>query len=392
MRAVMLPHDAPQPRDLTMHLETLAVHAGRTPDPTTGSVTPPIHPSTTFLRAADGSYPHGFSYARENNPTRHALEQALAALESGSVAAAFPSGNAATSAVFQALNPGDHVLVAAEVYHGTRLIAQRFAEQWGIRVSFVPMDNLEAVQAAIRPDTRLLWVETPSNPRLTIADIAELATLAHAHGALCICDNTFATPILQSPLALGADLVMHSTTKYIGGHSDLLGGCVIAREHDAFFERVRAYQVLGGAAPSAFDCWLLLRSLPTLPLRVRTQSASALQIAQFLAQHPRVRRVYYPGLPEHPGHTIAEKQMRGGFGGMVSFEIDGTEADALALAGRLRLFTHATSLGSVESLIDHRASVEGPSSTLPPGLLRLSIGLEHPDDLIADLAQALEAL
>ncbi|MCS7324355.1 MAG: aminotransferase class V-fold PLP-dependent enzyme, partial [Thermoflexales bacterium] len=313
-------------------------------------------------------------------------------LEGGAVAAAFASGNAATSAVFYALKPGDHVILPAETYHGTRLIAQRFAQQWGLQVSFVPMDDLDAVRRAFRPNTCLVWVETPSNPRLFISDIAQIAALAHAHGARCVCDNTLATPVLQNPLALGADLVTHSTTKYIGGHSDLLGGCVIAREHDAFFERIRDYQVLGGAVPSAFDCWLLLRSMQTLPLRVRAQSASALRVAHFLAQHPRVRRAYYPGLPTHPGHAIAAAQMRDGFGGIVSFELAGTEAEALALAGRLRVFTHATSLGGVESLVDHRASVEGAHSVLPRSLLRLSIGLEHPDDLIADLDRALASL
>jgi len=372
-----------------MRLETLAVHAGRQVEPATRAVTPSIILSTTFERAEDGSFPGGYIYTRNNNPNRDALERALASLEGGAVAAAFASGNAATSAVLQALDPGDHVIASREAYYGTRAVLTGALRRWGLQSDFVDLGDLEALTAALRPNTRLIWIETPSNPRLCLADIAAVAQIARAGGARTVCDNTFATPVLQQPLALGADLVVHSTTKYIGGHSDALGGCVVSRAEDGFMQRVRAYQVFGGAVPSPFDCWLLLRSLPTLPHRVRAQSEGALQVATFLGAHSQVARVHYPGLPAHPGHELARRQMRGGYGGVLSVELKGGEQAALAVAARVRLFTRATSLGGVESLIEHRASVEGPHTTTPRSLLRLSIGLEHPDDLIADLAQAL---
>ena len=372
-----------------MRLETLAVHAGREVEPATRAVTPSITLSTTFERAEDGSFPGGHIYTRNSNPNRDALERALAGLEGGAVAAAFASGNAATSAVLQALDPGDHVIASREAYYGTRAVLTGALRRWGLQSDFVDLDDPAALAAALRPNTRLIWIETPSNPRLRLADIAAVAQIARANGARAVCDNTFATPVLQQPLALGADLAVHSTTKYIGGHSDVLGGCVVSRAEDGFMQRVRAYQVFGGAVPSPFDCWLLLRSLPTLPHRVRAQSEGALQVATFLAAHSQVARVHYPGLPAHPGHGLARRQMRGGYGGVLSVELKGGEQAALAVAARVRLFTRATSLGGVESLIEHRASVEGPHTTTPRSLLRLSIGLEHPDDLIADLAQAL---
>jgi len=372
-----------------MRLETLAVHAGREVEPATRAVTPSITLSTTFERAEDGSFPGGHIYTRNSNPNRDALERALAGLEGGAVAAAFASGNAAASAVLQALDPGDHVIASREIYYGTRAVLTGALQRWGLQSDFVDLDDPAALAAALRPNTRLIWIETPSNPRLRLADIAAVAQIARANGARAVCDNTFATPVLQQPLALGADLAVHSTTKYIGGHSDVLGGCVVSRAEDGFMQRVRAYQVFGGAVPSPFDCWLLLRSLPTLPHRVRAQSEGALQVATFLAAHSQVARVHYPGLPAHPGHELARRQMRGGYGGVLSVELKGGEQAALAVAARVRLFTRATSLGGVESLIEHRASVEGPHTTTPRSLLRLSIGLEHPDDLIADLAQAL---
>ncbi|BCX03289.1 MAG: cystathionine gamma-synthase [Candidatus Roseilinea sp.] len=372
-----------------MKIETLAVHAGREVEPATRAITPSITLSTTFERAADGAFPGGHIYTRNSNPNRDALERALAALEGGAVAVAFASGNAATSAVLQALAPGDHVIASTETYYGTRAVLTGALRRWGLQADFVDMTDPANVARAMRPATRLVWVETPSNPRLQLTDIAAAAEIAHAGGARLVCDNTFATPILQQPLALGADLVVHSTTKYIGGHSDVLGGCVVARADDDFVQRVRAYQVFGGAAPSPFDCWLLLRSLPTLPYRVRAQSEGALRVAAFLAAHPRVTCVHHPGLPTHPGHALARRQMQGGFGGMLSFQVQGGEAEAMAVAAQVRLITRATSLGGVESLIEHRASVEGPETPTPRDLLRLSVGLEHPDDLIADLAQAL---
>jgi cystathionine gamma-synthase len=260
--------------------------------------------------------------------------------------------------------------------------------RWGLRTSFVDTTDAGAIASAMTRETKLVWVETPSNPRLRITDIPCVVEVARAGGARVACDNTFASPVLQQPLALGADMVMHSTTKYIGGHSDVLGGCVIVKEDD-LAERIRAYQVFGGASPSPFDCWLLLRSIPTLPHRMRAQSETALRVAQFLHAHPRIERVHYPGLPSHPNHAVAMRQMRGGFGGMLSFEVVGGEAAAMAVAARVKVFTRATSLGGVESLIEHRASVEGPHSSTPRNLLRASIGLEHADDLIEDLAQAL---
>jgi cystathionine gamma-synthase len=291
--------------------------------------------------------------------------------------------------IFQALRPGDHVVAPDDAYHGVTRLLRDLMAPWGLEYTRVDMRDPQNVAAALRPNTRLVWIETPSNPLLKIADIAAIASIAHQAGALCAVDNTWATPVQQRPLELGADMVMHATTKYIGGHSDVLGGAVVFRENDAFAERVRFLQINGGAVPSPFDCWLTLRGIQTLTYRVRSHAASAMQVARFLATHPRIERVHYPGLETHPGHAVATRQMRG-FGGMISIEIQGGEAEAVAVAARVRIITRATSLGGVESLIEHRASVEGPESVTPPNLLRISVGLEHPDDLIADLAQALE--
>jgi cystathionine gamma-synthase len=364
-----------------MQLETLAIHAGQEPDPATGAVMAPIHLSTTFERRADGSYPAGFVYTRTDNPNRAALEACLTVLEGGAATAAFGSGMAAIAAIFQALAPDD-------AYFGAGRLLRELMAPWGLVYSVANMADLGAVAAAVQPRTRLIWVETPSNPLLKITDIAAVAEIAHAAGARCAVDNTWPSPTGQQPLALGADLVMHATTKYLGGHSDLLGGAVIARTADDFFERVRLAQRIGGAVPSPFDCWLLLRSIRTLPYRMRAHSAHAQRIAEFLAEHPAVEVVHYPGLPSHPAHALARRQMRQ-FGGMLSIQVRGGADAALRIAGRVRLFTQATSLGGVESLIEHRASVEGPHTTTPVNLLRISVGLEHPDDLIADLAQAL---
>lgn len=372
-----------------MRIETLAVHAGHAVDPTTGAVIAPIHLSTTFERDADGSFPHGHIYTRTSNPNRDALEASLTALEGGAATAAFASGSAATNAVLQALKPGDHVLAPDDIYHGTAKLLRDTYVPWGLAVDFIPMHEIEAVRQALRPETRLIWVESPSNPLLRIADIAAIAGLARDAGAHCVCDNTWASPILQRPLSLGADLVMHSTTKYLGGHSDVLGGAVVAREDSGYFARIRAIQQTGGAVPSPFDCWLTLRGIRTLAYRVRAHSANALAVATFLARHPQVEAVHYPGLATHPGHAIAQRQMAA-FGGMVSLQVRGDAARAMAVAARARLFTRATSLGGPESLIEHRASIEGPASRTPENLLRLSIGLEHPDDLIEDLTQALD--
>jgi cystathionine gamma-synthase len=371
-----------------MRIETLAVHAGHKVDEATGAVATPIHLSTTFERAADGTYPSGFIYSRSDNPNRRALEEALAAMEGGKAATAFGSGLAATAAVFQALTPGDHVVAPKEGYHGALKQLREIFVPWGLRVDFIDMTDLPQVQAAIRDETKLIWAETPSNPQLKITDLAALARMARAAGALCACDNTW-SPIVQQPVTLGFDFVVHSTTKYIGGHSDVTGGVVVAREDGEFFQRIRSNQNLIGGVPSPFDAWLTLRGLRTLPWRMRAHSENALQVATFLAQHPRVERVNYPALSSHRGHEIAARQMQGGFSGMLSFEVRGGRDAAMATAAKLQLFVRATSLGGVESLIEHRASIAGESPEMPQGLLRASIGLEHPQDLIEDLTQAL---
>lgn len=370
-----------------LHPETLAVHAGRAVDRATGAVTAPIHLSTTFERAKDGSFPTGFDYSRSNNPNRAALEEALALLEGGVCAATFASGVAAAMAVFQVLSPDDHVIAPLEAYHGILKQLRSVFGRWRLAVDFVDMTDLAAVKKAVRPNTKLIWIETPSNPTLKLTDIAAVAEIAHAAGARLACDNTW-SPLLQRPFALGADLVMHSTTKYFGGHSDVLGGAVIAQRDDDFFQRLREVQTVGGAVPAPFDCWLIHRGMQTLPWRMRAHSENAMRVAEFLAGHPRVERVHYPGLASHPQHALARRQMNP-FGGMLSFERKGDRAAAMALPNELKIFTRATSLGGVESLIEHRQSIEGPDTKTPETLLRLSIGLEHPDDLIADLAQAL---
>jgi len=374
--------------DEGMNIDTLAVHGAHGADPSTGAIAPPINLSTTFERAADGSLPHGYIYARDGNPNRVALERVLAALEGGTAAAAFSAGMAATMAVFQSLSPGDHVVLPASVYYGTRKLMDQVFTRWGLTVTSVDMRDAERVAGAITTRTRLVWVETPSNPLLAVADIARIAALAHDAGARCAVDNTWATPIAQRPIALGADLVMHSTTKYLGGHGDVTGGALVTRRDDEFFERVRTVQTAGGAIASPFDCWLVVRGIKTLPHRIRAHTANATAVARFLEAHPKVEAVHYPGLASHPGHAIAARQMSA-FGGMVSVQVRGGREAALRVKSRVQVFTRATSLGGPESLVEHRASVEAPGSGTPENLLRLSIGLEHPDDLIADLDQAL---
>ena len=374
--------------DRKLRVETLAVHAGHEIDAATGAVATPIHLSTTFERDAEGGYPHGYVYGRSANPNRHALEEGLAALEGGEDAAAFSSGLAASSAVLQALAPGDHVIAPRDVYHGMTKLLREVYMRWGLEVSFVDMTKLDDVREAAGPKTRLVWVETPSNPLLKITDIAAVAQIAHEAGALCACDNTWA-PIVQRPLELGADLVMHATTKYLGGHSDVTGGAVIAKSKTDFSERVREIQTTCGAVPSPFDCWLVLRGMRSLPWRMRAHSENALKVATWLGDHQRVEAVHYPGLSSHAGHAIAAQQMSA-FSGMLSFEVRGGREAALAVTAKTRIFIRATSLGGVESLIEHRASIKGEDPRTPQGLLRLSIGLEHADDLIEDLAEALE--
>jgi cystathionine gamma-synthase len=369
-------------------LETLAVHAGHGVDPATGAVTEPIHLSTTFEREADGSYPRGYLYSRNHNPNRNGLEAALAALEGGADCAAFASGLAAVTAIFQGLAPGDHVVAPADIYHGTANVLKQLFAKWQVGASFVDMTNLDTVRAALTPATKIVWIETPSNPLLQCVDMAALVDMAHKHGARAIADNTFASPMLQQPLALGCDMVMHATTKYLGGRSDVLGGVVISKLDDEHFANVRTAQLFGGGVAAPFDSWLVMRSLPTLPIRMKTHCANAQRVAEYLRAHPKVSAVHYPGLEDNPFHAIAKKQMSG-FGGMLSFEVKGGKDAAMAVAARVEVFTRATSLGGVESLIEHRASIEGPQSKTPQGLLRVSVGLEHPDDLVDDLTAAL---
>jgi cystathionine gamma-synthase len=355
-----------------MRLETIAVHAGSEPDPGVGAVTPSINLSTIYERGSDGGYPHGHSYSRRSNPNRTALERTLASLEGGAEAAAFASGSAATHAVFAALGSGAHVVAPANAYYGTRVILSDLFEPWGLRTTFVDMADIAAVKNALTPETKLLWIETPGNPMLDVAPLAELAAVAQNAGVVSACDNTLATPVFQRPFECGVDLVMHATTKYLGGHSDIIGGAIIARQSSSLFERIRHIQHAAGAVPSPFECWLVQRGIRTLPHRMRVHTANALAIAAYLRAHPTVAAVHHPG-----------------FGGVLSFQVRGGEAAAMAVAAAVRLFTRATSFGGPESLIEHRASVEGPNSKTPRNLLRLSVGLEHPDDLIEDLAQAL---
>ncbi len=373
-----------------MKIETCAVHAGRHIDPATGAVTPPIHLSTTFERSPDGEYPRGYSYSREDNPNRHALEECLAALEGGTQAICFASGLAVVNALVQGLEPGDHIVAPDDVYWGMRRVIGEVFGKFGLETSYVDMTDIDAFHAALRPNTRLVWVETPSNPLMKITDLPAIAALSRgaSPNIVTVCDGTFATPVLQRPLDCGIDMVAHSTTKYLSGHSDVVGGALITRHDNYLFERARKSQRYGGGVPSPFDCWLTRRGIDTLPWRVRAHSENALRIAQFLAAHPAVGTVHYPGLPSHPGYKVAARQMSA-FGGMLSFEVRGTKETAMAVAARCRLFLRATSLGGAHSLIEHRASIEGPQTRTPQTLLRCSIGLEHPDDLIADLNQAL---
>lgn len=373
-----------------MKFETRAVHAGHRIDPVTGSVAPPIYLSTNYARDPEGIPLGGHTYIRESNPIQEQLEEALAPLEGGEGALVFASGMAAGVALLQTLAPGSHVIFPDDAYYGFRVAAREFLPNWGIRSDFVPMDDLAALEAALRPETRLVWLESPSNPLLKVVDLAAAAALARRAGALSVVDNTFATPVLQRPLELGADVVLHSTTKYFGGHSDVQGGALVFAKKGELYERLHHLRHVLGSVAAPFNCWLILRGVRTVACRVMAQSAGALAVARALEGSPAVSAVHYPGLDSHPGHESARRQMSA-FGAMISFRAAGGKDAALAAISRVRLFTRATSLGGVESLIEHRASSEGTSSTTPQDLIRMSIGLEHPDDLAADLLQALES-
>jgi cystathionine gamma-synthase len=373
---------------MPMRLESLAVHAGAAPDIATGAVATPLHLSTTFQHGPAGERVAGFEYVREGNPNQERLETALAALEGGAGALAFASGMAAITALFESLPPDSHVIYPRDCYTGLRVLVAEFLPQRGLSATAVDTADLAAVGAALTTNTRCVWLETPSNPQLHICDIAALTKLAHAHGAIVACDNTFATPLLQQPLALGADVVMHSTTKYFGGHSDALGGALVFARRDELFDAVAHRRHITGGVLSPFNAWLTLRGMRSLPARMAWHCRNARAVAEFLAGHGRVEAVHWPGLPSHPNHAVAARQMRD-FGGMLSVRIRGGRDAALAVAGKVKLFTNATSLGGCESLIEHRASVEGANPVSPDNLLRLSVGLEHADDLVADLQQAL---
>ena len=353
------------------------------------AVSPPIYLSSTFERNLEGQYQEGYKYSRNDNPNRRALEKSIATLENGMAGFAFGSGMAAISAVFQSLKTGDHVILPNDVYFNVKLLMKEVFSRWGLSYSFVDMSDIEVVSHSLTEHTRLIWIESPSNPQLKISDIQGLSKLAHEHRILLAVDNTWPTPVLQNPLDLGADIVVHSTTKYLGGHSDALGGCIILKESGALAHRIQSIQIQMGAIPSPFDCWLISRGIQTLHLRVTKQTENAQKMADWLVEHPKVHRVLYPGLKDHPNHEIAAQQMLGGFGGMLSLLINGNEIQTLAIVNKLNHFTQATSLGGVESLVEHRKSVEGVESQTPDNLLRLSLGIEHIEDLIDDWKQAL---
>jgi cystathionine gamma-synthase len=371
-----------------MHFDTLTVHAGSEPREGTRDVAPPIHLSTTFEHGPAAERPGGHIYIRESNPNGERLSEALAAIEGGREALVFASGLAAGAAYLQAMPAGTHVIFPDDMYYGFRAIARDFLPRWGMTATELDMADLDAVRAAVRKDTRLIWAETPSNPLMKIVDLAALAEIAHSAGARLAVDGTFATPAVQRPLELGADAVMHATTKYLGGHSDVQGGALVFREADEVCERAERIRYILGGVAAPFNSWLVLRGLRTLACRMERHSSSGLAVARALESLPAVEAVHYPGLESHPGHAIARRQMRG-FGGMLSFRVKGGRDAAVRAASRVRVFVNATSLGGTESLIEHRASSEGPGSPTPQNLLRVSVGLEHPDDLIADLRQAL---
>ncbi len=361
---------------------------GDTPQTSSGAVVPPIELSTTFKREADGSFKSGYFYTRHSNPNRSQLEEALCALEYGAEAFSFASGMAASMAALLALQTGDHIVVPKECYHGTLSLIHDIFPRWGLAFSLVDMTRIDEVKAALTPRTKLIWIESPSNPCLRLSDLAAISELAHHHGAHVLCDNTMSSPLNQNPLLFGCDIVLHSTTKYINGHSDVLGGVLITRERGPLAERLRQVQVCGGGVPAPFDCWLTSRSLATLELRVRQQNSSALRVAEFLAEHGKIRQVYYPWLPSHPHYALAQKQMRGG-GGVLSFQVAGGESAAKKLVANVLRIHRATSLGGVETLIEHRASMERPDTETPRDLVRMSLGLEPVQDILDDLAAAL---
>ncbi len=372
-------------------LQTKSIHAGRSVDPSTGAVTPPLHTSTTFERDLDGEYSRKHAYIRASTPNRDSLEACITALEGGDETISFSSGMAASLAVFQSLSPKDHVLLHRDVYYGVRELMEGFFAKWGLTHTLVDMRDVNEIKNACRAETKLFWVETPTNPLIEVVDIRAVSEAAKAADALLVCENTFATPVLQRPFELGADMVVHSLTKYLGGHSDAMGGSVTVKNKPELVAQIRDFQHTGGAILSPFDCWLILRGVQTLVPRVRLHCENARRIAEFLSTHKNVAKVRYPGLANDPGHAVARIQMKD-FGGMLSFEVRGGRAEAFSVAAALKVILRATSLGGTHSLIEHRASIEGKTTRAPESLLRLSVGLEDADDLIHDLDQALAVL
>ena len=380
-----------------MEFATRAIHTGQEPDPTTGATIPPIYQTSTYTQQALGEN-KGFEYSRTGNPSRAALEACLASLEDATFGLAFSSGMAATQTVLSILRPGDHVIAGDDLYGGTYRIFERVFRPMGISIEYVPARDVSTYEAAIKPETRLIWAESPTNPLLSLVDIRAVADIAHARGVKVVVDNTFATPYLQRPLHLGADVVVHSTTKYINGHSDVVGGAILTSDED-LYTQFKFYQNAAGGVPSPFDSWLVLRGIKTLAVRMRQHCENAQQIATYLSGHPLVRKVYYPGLASHPDHELAKRQMSG-FGGMVSFDFQGTREDVNLFVRNLHVFSLAESLGGVESLCCHPASMthgsipaaEREARGITETLLRLSVGIEDVKDLIADLEQALSAV
>ncbi len=375
-----------------MKIETTSIHEGYKPNQGNGSVAQPIVLSTTFERGEAGAFVEGRDiYSRASNPNRRALEEKLGALEGGE-AMAFSSGQAATMSIFHALQSGDHVMLPDDIYYGTRLMLESLYGRWGLTFSAVNTSDLNEIKAATNVNTKLIWLETPSNPQLKVADIQLVTDFAKKNKILVACDNTWSTPMFTRPLSMGVDFVMHSTTKYFGGHSDIIGGCVVVEKGSEMAVKIREFQTIGGAVPSPFDAWLLYRSLATFPMRMNIHATNAMALATYLEAHSMVEKVHYPGLKTNEYHEVAARQMTGGFGGMMSILVKGGSEATLKLASALKVVTHATSLGSVESLVDHRFTAEGVHSKSPENLLRISVGIENIEDIIEDFRQAFEAI
>lgn len=371
-----------------MRIETKAIHAGLDVENSTSDIMPPIHTSTVFEHSEEGYREGDLNYTRYSNPNRLQLESLLSQLEDGEACAAFASGVAAATAVLQALHPGNHILMPEDIYAGNRRLVNKLMQRWGLEAEYVDMTDLQIIEDHIRDNTRMIWVETPSNPMLNITDIKGVCELAEENDCIVCVDNTWPSPINQQPLNMGAQLVLHSTTKYLGGHSDILGGAVVSRNREGIFKRIKEIQEMAGAVPSPRDCWLLCRSIRTLPYRMRGHNEHAGHLAKFLQNHPRVEKVFYPGLATHVGHDIAQSQMNG-FGGMISFLIKGGADEAIKIVAGSKLIKRATSLGGIETTWEHRYGSEGEDSLTPKNLIRISVGLEHPDDLMEDLERAL---